>query len=100
MVVAYDKLESNKQKLTTILETASEGIGLTDIRGQITYANPELCKMDFANIATHELGHSVGLDDLYDDKCREQTMHGYADYGETKKRTLEAGDIAGISKLY
>ena len=45
MVVAYDKLESNKQKLTTILETASEGIGLTDIRGQITYANPELCKM-------------------------------------------------------
>jgi hypothetical protein len=57
-------------------------------------------KMDFENIATHELGHSVGLDDLYDDKCGEQTMYGYADYGETKKRTLESGDITGVSELY
>jgi len=57
-------------------------------------------KMDFENIATHELGHAVGLGDLYDTKCSEQTMHGYASYGETKKRTLEAGDIAGISALY
>ena len=60
----------------------------------------EAGKMDFENIATHELGHSVGLDDLYDSKCSEQTMYGYAGYGEIKKRTLEAGDIAGINKLY
>lgn len=60
----------------------------------------EVGKMDFENIATHELGHSVSLDDLYEDRCSEQTMFGYADYGETKKRTLEAGDITGISKLY
>jgi len=60
----------------------------------------EAGEMDFENIATHELGHSVGLDDLYDAKCSEQTMYGYADYGETKKRTLEAGDIAGIRALY
>ena len=26
---------------------------------------PWLCKMDFENIATHELGHSVGLADIY-----------------------------------
>lgn len=57
-------------------------------------------KMDFENIATHELGHSVGLSDLYKGECSEQTMYGYADYGETKKRTLEAGDITGIQKLY
>lgn len=60
----------------------------------------EAGKMDFENIATHELGHSVGLDDLYEDKCAEQTMYGYAAYGETKKRTLEAGDIAGVRSLY
>lgn len=60
----------------------------------------EAGKMDFENIATHELGHSVGLDDLYKDKCTEQTMYGYADYGETKKQTLEAGDIAGVKELY
>lgn len=54
----------------------------------------------FESIATHELGHSVGLDDLYDGSCSEQTMYGYATEGETKKRTLEAGDIAGVQELY
>lgn len=56
--------------------------------------------MDFENIATHEFGHAVGLADLYDSVCSEQTMYGYADFGETKKRTLEAGDIAGVQDLY
>jgi hypothetical protein len=63
-------------------------------------ATGEAGKMDFENIATHELGHSVGLDDLYDSKCSEQTMYGYAANGEIKKRTLESGDIAGVQKLY
>lgn len=63
-------------------------------------SNGELGKMDFENIATHELGHSVGLDDLYEGKCSEQTMYGYANYGETKKRSLEDGDINGIQELY
>ena len=39
-------------------------------------------KMDFESIATHELGHSVGLDDLYTDGWSEMTMYGYADYGD------------------
>ncbi|OGK61349.1 hypothetical protein A3G65_01275 [Candidatus Roizmanbacteria bacterium RIFCSPLOWO2_12_FULL_37_7b] len=63
-------------------------------------ANGVACKMDFDNIATHELGHSVGLNDLYEPTCFEQTMYGYADYGDTNKRTLESGDIAGIQALY
>jgi len=57
-------------------------------------------KMDFENIATHELGHAVGLNDLYEGKCSEQTMYGWADYGEIIKRTLEIGDITGIQNLY
>ncbi|MFA4953320.1 MAG: matrixin family metalloprotease [Candidatus Pacearchaeota archaeon] len=60
----------------------------------------ETGKMDFENIATHELGHSFGMNDLYTTSCVEQTMYGYATEGETKKRTLEAGDITGIKKLY
>ncbi len=56
--------------------------------------------MDLQNIATHELGHGAGLADLYDDQASEQTMYGYASYGETKKRTLNTGDIAGIQALY
>jgi len=63
-------------------------------------ATGESDKMDFENIATHELGHSVGLDDLYDERSSEQTMYGYAGYGETKKRTLEDGDINGVYRLY
>lgn len=56
--------------------------------------------MDFENIATHELGHSVGLGDLYTVGCSEQTMYGYAVTGETKKRSLEDGDITGVQTLY
>lgn len=60
----------------------------------------EAGKMDFENISTHELGHAVGLADLYTSDCTQETMYGYAGNGETNKRTLEAGDIAGISGLY
>ena len=61
-------------------------------------SNPSL--MDLQNIATHELGHGFGLADLYQRKMSELTMYGYATEGETKKRTLESGDIAGIKALY
>ena len=56
-------------------------------------------KMDFENISTHELGHAAGLGDLYN-SCTDETMYGYADNGETKKRDLNTGDIQGINNLY
>lgn len=56
--------------------------------------------MDFQNIATHELGHGFGLDDMYDTSCSAVTMYGYSDYGETQKRTLETPDVTGIQALY
>jgi hypothetical protein len=43
---------------------------------------------------------TAGMNDLYSNECLEQTMFGYAVYGETKKRTLESGDVTGIGKLY
>jgi len=60
----------------------------------------EAGKMDFGNIAVHELGHAFGLADLYNTSCQEETMYGYADFGETKKRDLNTGDIQGINTLY
>ncbi|MBU2052887.1 MAG: matrixin family metalloprotease [Nanoarchaeota archaeon] len=57
-------------------------------------------KMDFENIATHELGHVVGMGDLYSDFCSQQTMYGYSWNGDIIKRDLADGDIAGIQKLY
>lgn len=56
--------------------------------------------MDLQNIATHELGHWVGMDDLYQTDAIEETMYGYSTEGELKKRDLYKGDIAGVVKLY
>ena len=56
--------------------------------------------MDLQNIATHELGHSVGLADLYQPSATKETMYGYSSYGDITKRDLYLGDQAGIKKLY
>ncbi len=55
---------------------------------------------DIQNVATHEFGHPVGLDDLYVEIYDELTMYGYSSKGETIKRSLEEGDIAGALYLY
>ncbi len=54
--------------------------------------------MDYQNIATHEFGHAAGLGHP-GDSCVDETMYAFASTGETKKRDLNAGDIAGINKL-
>lgn len=51
---------------------------------------------DVQNIATHEFGHWVGLDDLYAGEDSELTMYGYGATGELKKDTLGVGDISGV----
>ncbi len=56
--------------------------------------------MDLQNIATHEIGHGVGLGDIYSTACSEVTMYGYSSYGEIQKRTLEQPDITGLQKIY
>ena len=55
--------------------------------------------MDYHNIATHEFGHSAGMGHPTDD-CTEETMYRFGAIGETKRRDLNTGDIAGINDLY
>ena len=55
--------------------------------------------MDYQNIATHEFGHAAGMSHP-SDSCTEETEYRFAQSGETKKRTLNAGDIEGVKKLY
>jgi len=63
--------------------------------------NPETpSAMDLQNIATHELGHGVGLADIYDTTCSAVTMYGYSNNGDIQKRTLEVPDIRGLQTLY
>jgi hypothetical protein len=55
-------------------------------------------KMDVQNITAHEAGHALGLD--HSSTSPDLTMYPYATEGETKKQSLDAGDIAGIKARY
>lgn len=54
-------------------------------------------KYDVQNVATHEAGHSFGLDHVREP---DHTMYVFGSRDEVKKRSLECGDQAGIQKLY
>ena len=56
--------------------------------------------IDIQSVITHELGHGLGLNDIYDSKCSDVTMYVYGFFGETQKRTLEKPDIKGLKKIY
>lgn len=57
-------------------------------------------KADFQSVALHELGHTIGLGDLYNkaqfSTDTRQVMHYYTGV----KRTLGNGDATGVWKLY
>ena len=56
---------------------------------------------DAKNIMTHELGHWMGLDDMYNVGTHgDATMYGYGSLGEIKKNTLTTGDQIGVSNIY
>ena len=57
-------------------------------------------KFDFQSVATHEMGHSLQLGDLYGAADTEKTMYGLTAAGETKQRTLHQDDINGIRHIY
>jgi predicted Zn-dependent protease len=57
-------------------------------------------KMDVQNIATHELGHTLSLLDLYGNADQAKTMYGYSSNGDISKRSLETEDIAGLCYIY
>lgn len=53
---------------------------------------------DVGNIATHEFGHTFGLD--HPSSARFETMYAYGYSGETMKRSPASGDLAGINAIY
>ncbi|KXA90414.1 hypothetical protein AKJ37_07220 [candidate division MSBL1 archaeon SCGC-AAA259I09] len=55
---------------------------------------------DIQNIATHEAGHTLALQDIYDDDYANLTMFYRSEIGSTNKISLENGDINGLQTLY
>ena len=60
--------------------------------------NETVVKYDFQNIATHEFGHTYGLDHPAGDRFA--TMYAYGYTGETLKRSPATSDLNGIKALY
>lgn len=54
---------------------------------------------DLHTVLLHETGHSLSLDDVYDNAYSDQVMYGYIRNGEMR-RVLGEGDIAGITFIY
>ncbi len=48
----------------------------------------------------HEIGHTLGLSDLYTNSCANVTMYGYSTEGDVERRSLEPADIAGLLSIY
>ena len=64
------------------------------------YNNGSLNGYDIQNVMTHEFGHMLGLNDLWDSPEKEFTMYDRIEYGELKKRTLEQDDLNGFHAIY
>lgn len=57
-----------------------------------------IAKYDVRNIATHEFGHTYGLDHANSDRF--ETMYPYGYTGETLKWSPANGDLAGLASIY
>jgi hypothetical protein len=55
---------------------------------------------DVQNVATHEAGHTLVLQDIYSPKDCGLTMHAYTWKGDILKRTLAPGDVLGVQAIY
>ena len=56
--------------------------------------------MDLQAIATHELGHALGLADVWDPACANVAEYAYSNIGSTSERTLAAADVEGLLQIY
>lgn len=108
-VIAWGRTSGNALGVTYVRYNTATGV-VVDVdtiinkRFNWSWSNSSVCAntttYDAENIMNHELGHWMGLDDVYTDEFVHNTMYGYGAKGEVKKNTLTTGDIAGIQAIY
>jgi hypothetical protein len=76
----------------------NKGLPWAIIQATADGCNEAVAAYDVANIATHEFGHTYGLDHPAGDRF--ETMYAYGFTGETLKRSPANGDVAGINSIY
>lgn len=59
---------------------------------------PSAETLDIQNVIAHEIGHLLGLDDIFN--SLDGTMFGFILRGETTKRSLDIDEVRGSSFLY
>jgi hypothetical protein len=102
-VIDFGLYQNGVIAVTMFWVDADNHMGEIDMRMNTMYKwslNGAARTMDVQNIVTHEFGHWVGLDDLYNSADSWLTMYGYSSYGVTYQRTLGQGDINGIQAVY
>lgn len=109
-VITWGRLGSGSLGITYVWYYPSTG-NLAEVdtvmnsRYKWSLSNQDACAdnktYDAKNIMTHELGHWMGLNDMYDASLfNDATMYGYGSLGEVKKNTLTTGDKMGIFNIY
>jgi hypothetical protein len=114
-IIAWNRLSNSTLGATYIRYNPDTGV-VVDVdtimnnRHSWTWTNPssvnedQQCSStnayDAQNILVHELGHWIGLRDLYGSQDEDHTMFGYASKNELKKDSLEQGDLDGTIQIY
>ena len=57
-------------------------------------------RFDIQATATHEEGHSMGLDHVHPPRDARLTMYPFITEGDTGFRTLGCGELLGVNALY
>lgn len=109
-IVAFNRISGTALGITYVRYYTSNGL-VVDVdtimnkKYPWSWSNSSMCadpaSYDAQNILTHEIGHWMGLDDMYDEaNYKYASMYGYGSKGEVLKNTLTEGDIDGVNAIY